>query len=346
MQKKPKNLMQIFSRYLPDAENRRFLESALLVGNMRVDKNSRMLEVDFSYASLISKAKLYKIEAEIEKAYVLRSVRLLPKYPSELFSEKYFPEIMFEAYRTNIISKSFLQEYKAEFNGNRIAIEIPFGIGGIHFIEYNHIGNKISDIIFREFGLKYEIEFSQTEGYVSHREEWMQSELRKMRTRSAAASANTASQNQSASGENAQAALVPTEKRPSIYPSAAIVSTDDSGYLHIGNSVFDIEGALPLIGDAFEIAPSPIFYMTRPQSSVIALGEILGKEIAERKTKGKYKVEFCVTDYEATIMARFGVTDEELVKYQELSDGMFVAVKGSLHFDEADGELEIGRAHV
>ena len=89
-----KTLMQIFSRYLPDGENRRFLEHAYLHGNMRVDKNARMLEVDFDYSSLIPKSRLYKLEAEIEKAYVLRSVRLLPKYPSNLFSEEYFSEII------------------------------------------------------------------------------------------------------------------------------------------------------------------------------------------------------------------------------------------------------------
>ena len=114
--------MQIFSRYLPDAENKKFLESAVLFGNMRVDKHARILEVDFSYSSLIPKSKLYKLEAEIGKAYVLRSVRLFPKYPKELFCEDYFSEIMFEAYRTNIISKSFLQDYKS----NRKTISSSF----------------------------------------------------------------------------------------------------------------------------------------------------------------------------------------------------------------------------
>ena len=113
-----KNLMQVFSRYQPDVENKKFLESAVLFGNMRVDKNARILEVDFSYSSLIPKSRLYKLEADIEKTYSLRSVRLLPKYPQELFSEDYFSEIMYEAYRTNLISKSFLQEYRTHFNGS------------------------------------------------------------------------------------------------------------------------------------------------------------------------------------------------------------------------------------
>ena len=331
-----KTLMEVFSRYLPDSESRRFLESAYLSGNMRVDKNLRMVEVDFEYSTLISKAKLYRLEAEIGKAYSLRSVRLLPKYPSALFSEDYFSEIMYEAYRTNIISKSFLQEYRANFDGTHITIDIMFGDGGIHFIEYNHIGEKIADIIFKEFGLKYKLSFRQSQEYVSNRDEMIKQELRRFKTaKPAIPSANAM--------EQAQTAVVMStstvEKRPSVYDTPAKTFTDENGYLHIGNSIFDLEGALPLIGEAFEIKPSPMFYMTRPQASVVIVGEILGKEIAERKTKGKYKTEFCITDYESTIMARFGITDEELPSYQELSDGMVVAIKGSLQFDEFDGEL-------
>lgn len=156
-----KTLMEVFSRYLPDGENRRLMESAHLVGNMRVDKNLRMMELDFSSSSLISKSKLYKLEADIAKAYSLRSVRLFPKYPKELFTEGYFSEIMNEAYRTNLISRSFLQEYRAEFHGYQITIEIPFNDGGVNFVEYNHIGKKIADILHREFGLEYEIHFKK-----------------------------------------------------------------------------------------------------------------------------------------------------------------------------------------
>ena len=108
----------------------------------------------------------------------------------------------------------------------------------------------------------------------------MRNELRKMRTRPVLSEKTTHSA--SVSEDSGSNATVHMEKRPSVYANAAIVSTDDAGHLHIGNTVFDTDGALPLIGEPFEITPSPIFYMTRPQSSVVALGEILGIEIAER----------------------------------------------------------------
>lgn len=332
-----KTLMEVFSRYLPDSETKRFLENAFLSGNMRVDKNLRMVEVDFSYHILVPKNKLYKLEADICKTYALRSVRLFPKYPKELFTKAYFSEIMYEAYRTNIISKSFLQEYSAEFDGSHITIDIMHGAGGIHFIEYNHVGKKISDILFKEFGIEYEISFRQALGYVSNREEMMQKELRKFQMVKPMPVTKVKENTVPISAPVAPS----VEKRASIYQTASPVAVDDMGYLHIGNSVFDTEGAMPLMGEPFEITPSPIFYMTRPQASVIAVGEVLGKEISERKIKGKYKVEFCLTDYEATVMIRVSVPDEELLPYQELSDGMMIAVKGSLRVDEFDGEITL-----
>ncbi len=330
-----KTLKEVFSRYLPDGENRRLMESSHLVGNMRVDKNLRMMELDFSSSTLISKSQLYKLEADIAKAYTLRSLRLFPKYPKELFNEAYFPEIMNEAYRTNLISRSFLQDHKAELNGYHITIEIPFSEGGVSFVEYNHIGKKIADILFREFGLEYEITFKKREGYVFDRTAAMQEQLKKFKM-----SARPAVTERASNVEAASFVKETFEKSNSVYDKASPMFTDESGYVHIGNTVFNLDGALPLIGEPFDIVPSPIFFMTKPQSIVIAVGEILGKEIAERKTKGKYKVEFCITDYEATLMIRIGVTDEELPLYQNLSDGMQVAIRGNLHFDmEYDGEL-------
>ncbi len=332
-----KTLTEIFSRYLPDGENRRLMDSCHLVGNMRVDKNLRMMELEFSSSSLISKAKLYKLETDIAKAYAIRSVRLFPKYERALFTEAYFSEIMAEAYRTNLISRSFLQEYQAEFDGYHITVEIPFYDGGVRFVEYNQIGKKLADIIHREFGLEYEITFKKKEGYVFDREAAMQEQLKKFRTARPIAADRTAPvmTDTVSVAENA-------EKRNSVYDKANPMFTDDMGHLHIGNSVFDLEGAMPLIGEPFDITPSPLFFMTKPSPCVVAVGELLGKEIAERKTKGRYKVEFAITDYESSMMIRIGVPDEELPLYQNLSDGMQVAIRGSLHYDtEFDGELVI-----
>lgn len=330
-----KTLTEVFARYLPDGENRRIMERAFLVGNMRVDKNLRMVELDFESEEVIPKAKLYKLETDIEKAYMLRSVRLFPKYRSELFTEAYFSEIMLEAYRTNIISKSFLQDYTASFHGYVIDIEVMLSDGGIGFIEYNKIGKQIADIIFREFGLEYEVRFHKSENYVPTRETDIQKELSKLRMSRAAAPVGGEAAQTSRSYESPAA-----EKRASVYDTPQKTFTDDNGYLHIGNSVFDLEGALPLMGEPFEIRPTPLFHMTRAQGSVIVVGELIDMTIDERKFKGKYKIEFTITDYEGSVMCRTSVFENELAPYQMLSVGMSIAIQGSLRYDsEFDGEL-------
>ena len=330
-----KTLLDIFNRYLPDGENRRLMEHAYLSGNMRVDKNLRMVELNFTCDTLIPKAKLYKLENDISKSYVLRSVRLFPIYPRELFTESYFSEIMEEAYRTNIISKSFLQEYNAVFQGDRITIEIMFGEGGIEFIEYNHVGKKIADIIRREFGAEYEIHFQKSAHYVPRSPSAIADELIKRKTmRTGAAAQSLPSQNAELPG-SAYAG-----KRASVYDSPKKMFVDENGSLHIGNSIYNISTPEPLLGEPFEIAPTPLFSLIKPERSVVAVGEIVDIEIKDRKVKGKYPVEFSITDYEGSMMARVAVTEKEAEIYGTLSAGMPVAISGTLRYDtDFDGEL-------
>lgn len=331
-----RTLIDIFNRYSPDGENRRLMESAVLIGNMRVDKALRMVELDFSCETLIPKNKLYKLEYDIGKAYMLRSVRLYPKYRSELFTETYFHEIIAEAMHTNVISRSFLQEYKATIEGHNIHIEIMFGDGGISFIEYNHVGEKIAEIIEHEFGLHYTIHFSKSDQYIPNREESIREELSRFKISRYQASADNVS---GSSRENSGTLPIPGDKRASVYDTPQKMSTDDNGYLHIGNAVYDLNDALPLIGEPFDIKPTPIFHLTKPQGSVIAVGEVIDCEIRDRKIKGKYPVEFSITDYEGSVMIRTEVSDREAAAYQELYPELPIAVSGTLRYDEFDGEL-------
>lgn len=343
-----RTLLEVFSRYLPDGENRCFMEHAFLFGNMRVDKNLRMVELDFTCDTLIPKAKLYKLENDIGKVYALRSVRLLPIYPGALFSEDYFPEIMAEACHTNIISQSFLQEYTSAFHGNQITIEIMFGADGISFIEYNHMGKKISDIIRREFGLQYEIHFQQSAGYVPRAKENMADALRKLeRARPAAAMMTSKDNSPVEDSRFSGAGISHAGKRPSVYDTPKETFTEENGYLHIGNSVYDTSDAVPLIGEAFTIAPMPIHSMTKPEKTIVAVGEIVDIEIRDRKVKGKYPVEISITDYEGSVTVRAAIGENEIESYKALFPGMSVAVFGALRYDtDFDGELVINPVSI
>ena len=97
-----------FKKYTPTGEAKNLL-SGRCDFTWRSDVPRRMIEIDLHFDTLVTKDKLYAIEADIAKAYQLNSVRILPKYPKELFKLSYMHEIIYEAYRVGIVTRGFLK---------------------------------------------------------------------------------------------------------------------------------------------------------------------------------------------------------------------------------------------
>ena len=111
------------------------------------------------------KAILYKLENEIKAAYELNFMRIVPKYTKDMFTKDYIDEIILESYREGHISKGFFQDYTTEFSEDSIIIKIPFLQGGIDLLGNGSTAQIISDIIFREFGIRYNVSIAQREDY-------------------------------------------------------------------------------------------------------------------------------------------------------------------------------------
>ena len=90
-----KTLLQIFEKYQPSAQNAAWMQAATDI-RMRADKERRMVEISAAFPALVEKRALYAVEAGIAQAYALTGVRLLPRYPAELFTEAYIPELLEE----------------------------------------------------------------------------------------------------------------------------------------------------------------------------------------------------------------------------------------------------------
>ena len=88
-----KTFLQIFEKYVPSERDAKILDSA---SNIKVsaDKQSRMLQVSCSFDKLVRKETLYKIESDIAKAYQLNWVKILPRYPANLFDSDYISELL------------------------------------------------------------------------------------------------------------------------------------------------------------------------------------------------------------------------------------------------------------
>ena len=82
-----KTLAELFNKYLPTPEQSTVLSGAVAT-HVKVDKENRLLEVKASFKYIIPKNELYEIEASVAAAYELNHCKILPQYPSVLFSER------------------------------------------------------------------------------------------------------------------------------------------------------------------------------------------------------------------------------------------------------------------
>lgn len=158
------SFLEKFKKYSPKEEYRKILEKVSDY-RIRTDKERKMIETFASFPEIVEKRILYDIESEICEAYQINSMRILPSYPSELFSERYIPQLVTELQRIGAVSKGFFESYSAKLDGKRIVIEIGFSNGGIELLYKAETPQLLSGIIKSEFGLDYEVEIKQEEGY-------------------------------------------------------------------------------------------------------------------------------------------------------------------------------------
>ena len=105
-----KNLKELLNKYLAPSEFEDILEDGIVVRS-RIDQEKRFLEVTAEFPYLILKDKLYELEVQVAEIYRLNSFKILPHYPSELFSYSYVPEILKETERIGIVAKGFFSDY-------------------------------------------------------------------------------------------------------------------------------------------------------------------------------------------------------------------------------------------
>ncbi len=157
-----KTLAQQFKRYNPRPEFVGLMNEGRII-NILAEKERRLVEVSAFFESVHPKSKLYALEEDLRAAYDLRSIRILPRYPSELFCYDYIREILIETERIGAVSRGFFDNAKYTLNRSRVAggeeqveldIEIPFSDGGIGLLYDARTPDIIASIIQSEFGLR------------------------------------------------------------------------------------------------------------------------------------------------------------------------------------------------
>lgn len=343
----PKHILEIFSKYEPSPRAREIL-AASGDNKLRYDRERRMIELELEFGTLIGKAELYSIEAELCRAYRMSCVKLLPKYPAELFSYAYVPQILIEAERTGVVARGFFSDYSYELSDGTLTVDLHTLQSGVDLVNDYRTPQVIEGIIFSEFGIRVPTRIICSQPMTGYSEavlreyEAIDSTLSQLnrsytpdygggsesngyyRRRQDDGAAPEAAADDDAPQLKRVASLYGARETPSSQPSDPLIY--DSGCRR-----FDLSSPEYVYGDEFDIRPVQLAKITSPQHNIVVVGDVFDFKNEPTRSGDKCNVSFSLTDYNSSIDVRlFAIEAEEAAVVEGFVPGSTLALYGSV----------------
>ena len=338
-----KTFLEIFNKYHPNGSDIvAVLSRVKRVGGVMADKERRLLQADVYFDELVSKNILYRIENEIREAYSLSFMKLMPKYPESLFDKNYFEQILLEAERVGVVAKGFFGGCDYTFEGENITISIPFHEGGVTLMKNADTPKIIENIIFSEFGKKYNVTIVSDERLAAFAQEKAQREMQKF-------DRDIVEQSKRYDTQATGGAPSKNEKENEILNLTRVSTLEgdiemklDGGILTFGYKKFDISEPEYVYGEEFDIEPTPISSLEGVTRSVCIVGEVFDFVQEPARRGNNFSTTFSVYDGNTSIEVRAYKDATESAQIAEVAkNGAAIALWGyAKHEKKKDGTLD------
>ena len=90
--------------------------------NVSMFRSEKRMELTLHSPVIIKKEYLIDVSNEIRNLYGLRGIKLLAKYPKELFNEDYYPQILFYIEKKFPHLYCFMEGCRMEYTGDTLLI--------------------------------------------------------------------------------------------------------------------------------------------------------------------------------------------------------------------------------
>ena len=337
-----KTLKELLSKYLPPQEHAQVLEIGQ-VTKSRIDKDKRILEVCADFPYIIDKELLYEIEGQVAEVYQLNGFKILPHYPSELFSEAYIPHLLRETERIGIVARGFFSSVSHTLTEDTLRIRIPFSEQGVGLLEDAMTPKVIENILLSEFSIRKRVVLEKdpfrSQAVMSDSQ---RDKLAMLDRQIKEAEKNYGMAEPTVIGDAAVSAEeIKLPRLSTVFESNIVIDRSDPSCVKIGASCFDISSPNYAIGTTFAIDPIPIASVSRSTRNVVFLGEIFNFSKEANRAGDKFNISFGLFDGNASIYVKhYSMTAEDAAEIAGvLKAGMAVAVHGYLKNERNDDEL-------
>jgi len=338
-----RSLATIFSRYKPDSAAAQKIFEASSDARLSGDREKKIYEVRFSLPFLCKKSDLYKIEESLCHIYELTHIRLLPKFPRELFSLDYMGEVFTEARRIGAVCNGFFDNCKTSIEDGVITVSVTYSQGGIDLLDLSRAGEMISGIIRSEFDLNFETVIDQSSEYERYHNEYLERQADFLRhTQEQAVEYARIMEEERKRREAAEAAKKEAEKPQyeridSLFEGDGEVLELSGGVFRSGRMTFDTNDASLLHGEDFEISdPTALRMIKSNMRSATVLGRIFNKpEATEIRGSDNMSVAIGITDNDSSVYLKLQMPAAEAEPFaKSMKKGTPIAAFGSVRADK------------
>ncbi len=325
-----KKLTELLTKYTPSGARREWMSAAECTW-VKAEKERKILEVGIALPFVVEKDELYAAELDVREQYKLSVVKLLPRYPTELFTESYLPQILREAANVRVEVRCFFEGCTYALDDDKLQITVRFPEQSVEFIDNSNTPTLIQNIIFSEFGKRIEVTILPSGTLESVYDDAYFRELERIDKSLSQASRDyerRAVEPPVKTVENVESEKDKLPRAASLFESEGV--ENDGGLVKIGSSVFDISEPEFVIGSAFPINPVTVASLDdgRRHSDVVVVGEVF-KYTSEPNRKGdRFNVAFAIFDGNTSIESRAYLEPED---HEELSKHIKVGAVVALH---------------
>jgi len=292
------------------------------VESISCDRETNAMEVSVCPEKLMTKRAIYDAEDRVRDSMGVASVRIRTRYPQELFGSEYLPELVAELKRDNATVNGIFEDSSSDWNDGTLRIYLSHG--GEAILEKISCRRRLCEIIKNEFGLTAQIEFDG-----------------RLDVDEIPGAPSEKPVERVFSDEEAPPFDIGEQPQPKPQPKSQPKPRESAPAVPYRPYPF-IEGSMEVVtGRLIKDYPTPLSEVTQESGRVVVWGEIFAAERRESKDGQKSIFSISLTDRTSSNVLKIICKAGEAEKYDALTPGKTVVVRGEAVFDRFDKEVSI-----
>ena len=301
------------------------------VNKIRINKERRILIIDMNSDYLLTRAALFEAQQKIAAADIgIDKVIIHPHFRPEAFDVGYFDELV-AALKSNTPSLNGTLNDAVLIREGEDRLNVELAHGGLALLQAKEFDTLLSDIIYREFGLRFDVRFSGVTELSVDDEQFTESidnaqkkidhqkieELTMLfegeeRTDTVAENLNSMTEIEIRKGDSLYPQIIRNSVKP-IY----------------GRVLKSINKLMPIEKIAYDTGRATVW------------GDVFACETKVTRSGDKNIINYDITDYTGSITVKVFDTIQNCKVLENIKKGSSIVVSGDVEFDKFAGDTVI-----